>query len=88
MYMYVSQIYILYDKLDMVDVDGVVKFIQSLQRADGSFTGDKWGMCSGVVYNYIPYIGYISTHGNSRVSNTRRLKISDTRPRVIQPCIV
>ena len=33
----------------MVDVDGVVKFVQSLQRPDGSFTGDKWGTCNGSV---------------------------------------
>ena len=39
-------------------------------------------------YMYIPYIGYISTHESLRVLNIRRLKISDTWPRVILSCIV
>ena len=29
--------------MDSIDREGVVKFIVSLQKADGSFTGDKWG---------------------------------------------
>ena len=31
------------DCVDKIDVEGVVRYIQSLQQEDGSFTGDKWG---------------------------------------------
>lgn len=37
------QILCMYDNLHVIDVDGVVKFISSLQLPDGSFQGDKWG---------------------------------------------
>jgi geranylgeranyl transferase type-2 subunit beta len=37
------QILVLYDELHLVDVDKVVGFVKSLQRPDGSFTGDYWG---------------------------------------------
>jgi len=37
------QILCTYDRLDAVDVDGIVKYVASLQQSDGSFTGDKWG---------------------------------------------
>lgn len=37
------QILCLYDNLDAIDVEGVVKYIVSLQLPDGSFMGDKWG---------------------------------------------
>lgn len=37
------QILCTYDRLDAIDVEGVVKYIASLQQPDGSFTGDKWG---------------------------------------------
>eukprot|EP00929_Paragymnodinium_shiwhaense_P067677 TRINITY_DN34029_c0_g1_i2.p1 TRINITY_DN34029_c0_g1~~TRINITY_DN34029_c0_g1_i2.p1 ORF type:complete len:360 (-),score=63.22 TRINITY_DN34029_c0_g1_i2:91-1083(-) len=33
----------IYDCLDQLDRDGVVKFIASLQQKDGSFAGDRWG---------------------------------------------
>ena len=33
----------LYDAVDSLDVDGIVKYVVGLQRDDGSFTGDKWG---------------------------------------------
>jgi geranylgeranyl transferase type-2 subunit beta len=33
----------LYDELESVDVDGVVRFISGLQLEDGSFQGDCWG---------------------------------------------
>lgn len=29
--------------MDIIDVEGVVKFTAGLQQADGSFVGDKWG---------------------------------------------
>ena len=37
--------------------------------------------------SFKPYCGYILTHENLRVLNIRRLKMSDTRPHVILPCI-
>ncbi|PZC86201.1 geranylgeranyl transferase type-2 subunit beta [Helicoverpa armigera] len=37
------QVLTMYDRLDAIDVDGVVKYIASLQQEDGSFFGDKWG---------------------------------------------
>ena len=37
------QILVLYDALDTIDVEGVVKFIIGLQQEDGSFYGDQWG---------------------------------------------
>ncbi|CAG9767529.1 unnamed protein product [Ceutorhynchus assimilis] len=37
------QILAMYDKLDAIDCEGVVKYVQSLQQPDGSFSGDKWG---------------------------------------------
>lgn len=37
------QVLCLYDRLDAIDVDGVVKYVASLQTEDGSFMGDKWG---------------------------------------------
>lgn len=33
----------MYDRIDAIDVEGVVKYVKSLQNPDGSFTGDKWG---------------------------------------------
>ncbi|KAG5900147.1 hypothetical protein JTB14_012820 [Gonioctena quinquepunctata] len=37
------QILCIYDNLNEIDVDGVVRYIASLQLPDGSFSGDKWG---------------------------------------------
>ena len=37
----------LYDCVEEVDVEGIVRFIKSLQRPDGSFIGDKWGVQEG-----------------------------------------
>ncbi|XP_028155482.1 geranylgeranyl transferase type-2 subunit beta isoform X2 [Diabrotica virgifera virgifera] len=37
------QILCIYNKLEAINVEGVVKYIASLQLPDGSFTGDKWG---------------------------------------------
>eukprot|EP00095_Tigriopus_kingsejongensis_P008020 maker-scaffold1494_size38455-snap-gene-0.11 protein:Tk08020 transcript:maker-scaffold1494_size38455-snap-gene-0.11-mRNA-1 annotation:"hypothetical protein CAPTEDRAFT_118195" len=31
------------DALDMLDVPAIVRYVCSLQRDDGSFTGDRWG---------------------------------------------
>jgi len=33
----------IYDSLDKVDVKATARFIASLQRPDGSFSGDRWG---------------------------------------------
>mmetsp|Transcript_64301 Transcript_64301/g.149598 ORF Transcript_64301/g.149598 Transcript_64301/m.149598 type:complete len:322 (-) Transcript_64301:71-1036(-) len=33
----------IYDAVDQLDVQGVVRFIAGLQCADGSFSGDRWG---------------------------------------------
>ncbi|KAI4471381.1 geranylgeranyl transferase type beta subunit [Holotrichia oblita] len=37
------QILCMYDKVDIIDIEGVVKYVASLQQSDGSFSGDKWG---------------------------------------------
>lgn len=37
------QILCLYDNLNTIDIDGVVKYVKNLQLPDGSFMGDKWG---------------------------------------------
>ncbi|XP_061713558.1 geranylgeranyl transferase type-2 subunit beta [Cydia pomonella] len=37
------QILALYDRVDAIDVEGVVRYIKSMQQEDGSFFGDKWG---------------------------------------------
>ncbi|KAF7273427.1 hypothetical protein GWI33_013868 [Rhynchophorus ferrugineus] len=37
------QILAMYDQLNAIDTDGVVRYIQGLQQPDGSFAGDKWG---------------------------------------------
>ncbi len=37
------QLLVLFERLDLMDVDRVAAFIVSLQQEDGSFVGDKWG---------------------------------------------
>ncbi|KAI8435601.1 hypothetical protein MSG28_003876 [Choristoneura fumiferana] len=37
------QILAIYDRLDAIDVEGVVRFVKAMQQEDGSFFGDKWG---------------------------------------------
>ena len=37
------QILCIYDSLNEIDLEGVAKYIASLQQPDGSFFGDKWG---------------------------------------------
>ncbi|XP_018336356.1 geranylgeranyl transferase type-2 subunit beta [Agrilus planipennis] len=37
------QILCIYNRIDAIDVEGVIKYVASLQLPDGSFTGDKWG---------------------------------------------
>ncbi|XP_031823626.1 geranylgeranyl transferase type-2 subunit beta [Sarcophilus harrisii] len=37
------QILTLYDSLNVIDVNKVVEYVQSLQKEDGSFAGDIWG---------------------------------------------
>ncbi|KAH9488414.1 hypothetical protein Btru_067372, partial [Bulinus truncatus] len=37
------QILTLYDAVDSVNVEAVVKWVKGLQQSDGSFYGDKWG---------------------------------------------
>ncbi|XP_064395103.1 geranylgeranyl transferase type-2 subunit beta-like isoform X2 [Halichondria panicea] len=37
------QILTLYDCVDTIDQEGVVRYITNLQQPDGSFHGDKWG---------------------------------------------
>nr|XP_060141760.1 geranylgeranyl transferase type-2 subunit beta-like [Globicephala melas] len=37
------QILTLYDSSNVIDVNKVVEYVQSLQKEDGSFTGDIWG---------------------------------------------
>jgi len=39
----VFQVLCLYDAMDTIDVDRVVKYTAGLQQDDGSFFGDKWG---------------------------------------------
>ena len=37
------QILVLYESVPVVNVEGVVKYVSSLQQPDGSFIGDNWG---------------------------------------------
>lgn len=37
------QILCIYDALDVIDVEKVVKYVKERQQLDGSFTGDYWG---------------------------------------------
>ncbi|CAN8062761.1 unnamed protein product [Agarophyton chilense] len=37
------QVLAIYDRLDLIDADHVMSNIASLQKGDGSFSGDKWG---------------------------------------------
>ena len=37
------QILTLFDGLDSIDTEAVVRWVKSLQQSDGSFYGDKWG---------------------------------------------
>ncbi|CAI8048861.1 Geranylgeranyl transferase type-2 subunit beta [Geodia barretti] len=37
------QVLVLYDCVEVVDVEAVVTFVKGLQQPDGSFIGDKWG---------------------------------------------
>ncbi len=41
------QVLTLYDSVSEMDVEGVVKYVASLQQKDGSFAGDKWGEVKG-----------------------------------------
>ncbi|CAG9460454.1 unnamed protein product [Pedinophyceae sp. YPF-701] len=36
------QILAILDRTDLLDVDGIVRYIKGLQNADGSFNGDRW----------------------------------------------
>ena len=47
------QILVLYECVDVVDVEEIVRYVKALQREDGSFVGDKWGEC-GLGRRYIP----------------------------------
>ena len=40
---FAPQVLALYESMDIIDIEGVVKFTAGLQQADGSFVGDKWG---------------------------------------------
>lgn len=33
----------MYDKVDLINIESLVSYVVSLQKEDGSFTGDKWG---------------------------------------------
>jgi geranylgeranyl transferase type-2 subunit beta len=37
------QILTLYDSINVIDVNKIVEYVQSLQKEDGSFAGDIWG---------------------------------------------
>lgn len=32
-----------FERLQELDTEGIIKYVQSLQKDDGSFMGDKWG---------------------------------------------
>lgn len=40
---FLLQILTLYDSINVIDVNKVVEYVQSLQKEDGSFAGDIWG---------------------------------------------
>lgn len=48
----VFQILTLYDSINVIDVDKVVAYVQSLQKEDGSFAGDIWGK-PGFIYSVL-----------------------------------
>lgn len=52
----VGQVLALYDSMDIIDTEGVVKFTAGLQQADGSFTGDKWGKYNALSMLNIVYL--------------------------------
>lgn len=41
--LFLLQILTLYDSINVIDVNKVVEYVQSLQKEDGSFAGDIWG---------------------------------------------
>lgn len=40
---YAILIFIIWNKLDLIDTSKVSNYVASLQKEDGSFMGDKWG---------------------------------------------
>ncbi|KAJ8917507.1 hypothetical protein NQ315_005556 [Exocentrus adspersus] len=63
------QILCTYNKLDVIDTEGVVKYIKSLQLPDGSFMGDKWGevdtrfsFCAVVTLSLLKRMDAIDVH--------------------------
>lgn len=38
-----NEVLALFDKLDVLDIDKVTGYVASLQKEDGSFSGDTWG---------------------------------------------
>lgn len=44
--LFLLQILTLYDSINVIDVNKVVEYVQSLQKEDGSFAGDIWGNVS------------------------------------------
>lgn len=71
------QILCIYDALDEINIDNVVKYVVSLQQIDGSFFGDKWGevdtrfsFCAVAIlalivctYNLVPKMLYLPFRG-------------------------
>lgn len=37
------QILVMLEATEEINVEGVVRYVSSLQNSDGSFSGDKWG---------------------------------------------
>mmetsp|Transcript_4835 Transcript_4835/g.7227 ORF Transcript_4835/g.7227 Transcript_4835/m.7227 type:complete len:156 (-) Transcript_4835:687-1154(-) len=37
------QVYALFESLDLLNKDAIAKFVASMQKDDGSFSGDEWG---------------------------------------------
>lgn len=61
----VFQILTLYDSINVIDVDKVVAYVQSLQKEDGSFAGDIWGK-PGLS---TPYSEHLCLGSNPKISS-------------------
>jgi geranylgeranyl transferase type-2 subunit beta len=48
---YCVEIAAIFDCLSDIDVDGMVRYVSSLQQPEGSFFVDKWGVVNTVAYS-------------------------------------
>lgn len=67
----------MFDKLDAINVEGVVKYVKNLQQDDGSFAGDKWGeidtrfsFCAVMILSLLNELNAIKVHKAVRFVET------------------